>query len=101
MRSEQGVADLRTTAKAYSFDALKATGEVTLSAGIIEAAVAVGYQYLTFTALINNEQTQLNLYSFDGAVYAKTASYANGGRWQYNAFDLKKWKPGTDLVCEA
>ena len=98
---QTGVADLRTTAKQYSFDALKAAEEAKLSAGLIEAAVAVGYQYLTFTAFVDNEETPLNLYCFDGEVYAKVASYTNGGRWQYNAFDLKNWKEGTDLAFEA
>lgn len=95
---ENKVNDLRTTALQYSFNALKSTGAVALDGKLIEVAKRLGYKYLTFTVMLDNESERLELYARDNGDESKICAFENGGRWQYQSIALEELANGADLV---
>ena len=92
------VNDLRTTALQYSFNALEATSDVSLKGALVAEAKRLGYQYLTFTVLLDNESANLNVYSNGEDGRTEVHSVKNGGRWQYQAISLDDIISGEDIV---
>ena len=95
---EDKVNDLRTTVLQYSFNALKGTGDMVLNGELVAEAKRLGYQYLTFTVLLDNDSANLNVYSSSEDGRTEVACIKNGGRWQYQAVSLDDIISGEDIV---
>lgn len=94
------VSDLRTSGQKYSYNALKATQGVSLKADVIEAARKVGYKYLSFTMLIEKENSALSIYSQNDVTTNLITNIKNEGKWQYSLLALDKIEEYADLLFD-
>ncbi|MBP5466617.1 MAG: hypothetical protein J6Y43_03540, partial [Clostridia bacterium] len=91
------VADLRTTAQKYEYNALQAIGAAILKAGMIDAAKAAGYKYLSFYCFADNADSSVSVYYENHGEEILLADFDNGGRWLYGSIQLSDVKDGSYL----